>query len=86
MLEKVNLTARKDSKFSTYSLRMKQRLAIASTLLGDQDILVFDEPTNGLDPAGIAEIRELIRELNRQGSTIIMANPSWMKLKKYVPM
>ena len=53
---------------------MKQRLAIASTLLGNPDILVFDEPTNGLDPAGIAEIRELIKELNRQGKTIIMAS------------
>jgi ABC-2 type transport system ATP-binding protein len=74
VLEKVNLTQRKNSKFSTYSLGMKQRLAIASTLLGDPDILVFDEPTNGLDPAGIAEIRELIRQLNTQGKTIIMAS------------
>jgi ABC-type multidrug transport system ATPase subunit len=74
VLEKVNLTQRKNSKFSTYSLGMKQRLAIASTLLGNPDILVFDEPTNGLDPAGIAEIRDLIRELNRQGKTIIMAS------------
>ena len=74
VLERVNLTHRKDSKFSTYSLGMKQRLAIASTLLGDPDILVFDEPTNGLDPAGIAEIRELMKELNRQGKTIIMAS------------
>ncbi|HET9431096.1 MAG TPA: ABC transporter ATP-binding protein [Chitinophagaceae bacterium] len=74
VLEKVNLTQRKNSRFNTYSLGMKQRLAIASTLLGDPDILVFDEPTNGLDPAGIAEIRELIRELNRQGKTIIMAS------------
>ena len=74
VLEKVNLTQRKDSKFSTYSLGMKQRLAIASTLLGDPDILVFDEPTNGLDPAGIAEIRALIKQLNRQGKTIIMAS------------
>ena len=74
VLEIVNLTQRKRSKFSTYSLGMKQRLAIASTLLGDPDILVFDEPTNGLDPAGIAEIRELMKELSRQGKTIIMAS------------
>lgn len=74
VLDIVNLTQRKNSKFSTYSLGMKQRLAIASTLLGDPEIMVFDEPTNGLDPAGIAEIRELIRQLNRQGKTIIMAS------------
>lgn len=74
VLQMVNLYQRKSSKFNTYSLGMKQRLAIASALLGDPDILVFDEPTNGLDPAGIAEIRELIIELNRQGKTIIMAS------------
>ncbi len=74
VLHLVNLHQRKDSRFSTYSLGMKQRLAIASALLGDPDILVFDEPTNGLDPAGIAEIRELIKELNRKGKTIIMAS------------
>lgn len=74
VLEKVNLAQRKHSKFSTYSLGMKQRLAIASTLLGDPNIMVFDEPTNGLDPAGIAEIRQLIRDLNKQGKTIIMAS------------
>lgn len=74
VLEKVNLIERKDSKFSTYSLGMKQRLAIAAALLGSPKVLVFDEPTNGLDPAGIAEIRDLIRQLNKEGHTIIMAS------------
>jgi ABC-type multidrug transport system ATPase subunit len=74
VLEIVNLTERKDSRFSTYSLGMKQRLAIASCLLGNPDVLIFDEPTNGLDPVGIAEIRELIKQLRQQGKTIIMAS------------
>ncbi|MCP9751768.1 ABC transporter ATP-binding protein [Ferruginibacter sp. HRS2-29] len=74
VLQLVNLFQRKDSKFNTFSLGMKQRLAIASTLLGDPDVLVFDEPTNGLDPAGIAEIRELIKDLHQKGKTIIMAS------------
>lgn len=74
VLELVNLTQRKDSPFSSYSLGMKQRLAIAAALLGDPEVLVFDEPTNGLDPVGIAEIRSLIKELSHQGKTIIMAS------------
>lgn len=74
VLEKVNLHQRKTSKFSTYSLGMKQRLAIASTLLGNPNVLIFDEPTNGLDPVGIAEIRELIKTLAKEGKTIIMAS------------
>ncbi len=74
VLEIVNLTQRKDSRFSTYSLGMKQRLAIASCLLGDPEVLVFDEPTNGLDPVGIAEIRALIKKLHQEGKTIIMAS------------
>jgi ABC-type multidrug transport system ATPase subunit len=74
VLELVKLTERKHSKFSTYSLGMKQRLAIASCLLGDPQVLVFDEPTNGLDPVGIAETREVIRQLARNGKTIVLAS------------
>lgn len=74
VLEVVDLSKRKHSKFSTYSLGMKQRLAIASCLLGDPGVLIFDEPTNGLDPVGIAEIRQLMKDLYRQGKTIIMAS------------
>lgn len=74
VLKMVNLTSRKDSKFSTYSLGMKQRLAIASALLGNPKVLIFDEPTNGLDPVGIAEIRQLMKTLHSKGKTIIMAS------------
>lgn len=74
VLTRVNLWQRKDSKFSTYSLGMKQRLAVASCLLGNPKVLVFDEPTNGLDPVGIAETRELIKSLAKEGTTIILAS------------
>jgi ABC-2 type transport system ATP-binding protein len=73
-LEIVNLIQRKKSKFSTYSLGMKQRLAIGAALLGNPSVLVLDEPTNGLDPVGIAEIRQLIKDLSNRGVTIIMAS------------
>ncbi|MEO6289285.1 MAG: ATP-binding cassette domain-containing protein, partial [Ginsengibacter sp.] len=73
-LEKVQLTQRRHSKFSTYSLGMKQRLALASALMGSPSVLVLDEPTNGLDPVGIAETRELIRALAKEGKTIILAS------------
>jgi len=74
VLRKVKLYERRNSRFSSYSLGMKQRLAIAAALLGDPQILVLDEPTNGLDPVGIMEIRELIIELSKKGHTIIMAS------------
>lgn len=74
VLKTVNLYERRNSSFSTYSLGMKQRLAIGAALLGNPDVLVFDEPTNGLDPVGIAEIRTLIKDLSSKGKTIIMAS------------
>lgn len=74
VLQKVNLHERKNSRFTTYSLGMKQRLAIAAALLGSPSVLVLDEPTNGLDPVGIAEIRDLIKNLAKDGHTIIMAS------------
>jgi len=82
VLKLVNLYERKESKFQTYSLGMKQRLAIAACLLGDPSVLVFDEPTNGLDPAGIAEIRQLITELARAGKTIILASHLLAEVEK----
>lgn len=74
VLELVELTERKDDKYKTYSLGMKQRLAIASALLNDPTVLILDEPTNGLDPMGIAEIREIIRKIATSGKTIILAS------------
>jgi len=74
VLDIVELTARKDDPYKTYSLGMKQRLAIASALLNDPTVLILDEPTNGLDPMGIAEIRELIKKIAQGGKTIILAS------------
>ncbi len=73
-LKRVGLFERRNDSFRTYSLGMKQRLAIASALLSDPDVLILDEPTNGLDPQGISEIRELILSIAKSGKTIILAS------------
>lgn len=74
VLEYVDLADRGKRSFKTYSLGMKQRLAVASAILTDPEVLVLDEPTNGLDPEGIAEMRELILNIAGQGKTIILAS------------
>ncbi len=73
-LKLVNLFERKNSKFRTFSLGMKQRLAIASALLNNPEILILDEPTNGLDPQGIHEIRRIIKDITKKGTTILLAS------------
>ncbi len=74
LLSLVDLVHRRASPFHTYSLGMKQRLAIAAAMVGDPDVLIFDEPTNGLDPQGIAEVRNTIKKIAQQGKTILMAS------------
>jgi len=74
LLDLVGLSSRAHSKFSTYSQGMKQRLSIAYAMLGDPDLLFLDEPTNGLDPAGMAEVRELIRHLSTEGRTVLLSS------------
>jgi len=74
LLEKVGLTERKHSKFKTYSMGMKQKLAIAASLVGDPEVLILDEPTNGLDPRSIVEIRDLIIDIAAQGITVLLAS------------
>ena len=73
-LKVVNLWDRRHSKFQTFSLGMKQRLAIASALLNDPEILILDEPTNGLDPQGIHQIRQIIKDIAAGGTTILLAS------------
>ncbi len=74
ILKQVGLYERRNSKFKTFSLGMKQRLAIGASLLGNPEVLVFDEPTNGLDPEGIADVRALIKQLASEDKTIILAS------------
>ncbi|MCA9833149.1 MAG: ABC transporter ATP-binding protein [Thermomicrobiales bacterium] len=74
LLKLVNLHERKQDKYKSYSLGMKQRLGIASTLLTDPALVILDEPTNGLDPAGQREIREIIPQLAREGHGVLLAS------------
>jgi ABC-type multidrug transport system ATPase subunit len=74
LLDLVDLGKRADSKYATYSLGMKQRLGIACALLGDPELVFLDEPTNGLDPAGVVEVRELIRDLGTEGRTVVLSS------------
>lgn len=74
VLEETSLGERGKDKYRSYSLGMKQRLAIAATLLKEPDLLIFDEPTNGLDPAGIREIRNTMRSLGEQGKTVLVSS------------
>src|SRR6476469_3736226 len=73
-VDRVSLTGRDKDRYKSYSLGMKQRLAIAATLLKDPELLILDEPTNGLDPAGIREIRDMIRELGASGVTVLISS------------
>ena len=74
LLHKVGLADRADSRFRTYSLGLKQRLGLAYALLGDPELLFLDEPTNGMDPAGMAEVRDLIRSLGTGGRTVLLSS------------
>jgi ABC-2 type transport system ATP-binding protein len=74
VLEAAHLRERADDRYAGYSLGMKQRLAIAATLLKDPELLIFDEPTNGLDPAGIREIRDTMRSLADRGKTVLVSS------------
>ncbi len=82
VLETAQLAERKRSRFSTLSLGMKQRLGIAAALLGDPSVLVLDEPTNGLDPEGIAEVREIVLQQVQEGKTLILASQILSEVEK----
>ncbi|HEX4888468.1 MAG TPA: ATP-binding cassette domain-containing protein [Luteibaculaceae bacterium] len=82
LLKKVDLYNDRKKKFKAYSYGMKQRLAIASALLGNPEVLILDEPTNGLDPIGIIEVRKLIQQLAADGKTVIVASHLLSEMEK----
>lgn len=82
VLERVGLTEEQDNKVKTFSLGMKQRLSVASALLSDPELMLFDEPTNGLDPQGIADFRNLILELSAAGKTVLVASHLLSEMEK----
>ena len=82
VLDAAKLIDRKRSRFSSMSLGMKQRLGIAAALLGDPKVLVLDEPTNGLDPEGIAEVRDMVLEQVKSGKTLILASHILSEVEK----
>ena len=82
VLAEVGLTSRARDRFGTYSLGMKQRLALAGSLLTDPELLIFDEPTNGLDPAGIREIRAIMRNLSDAGKTVLVSSHILTEVEK----
>ena len=78
----VDLGDKGEAKYKTFSYGMKQRLAIAATLIGNPEVLILDEPTNGLDPQGIADIRDLISKIAKEGTTIILASHMLSEIEK----
>lgn len=82
ILERVNLAERAKDRFGSYSLGMKQRLAIAGAMVNDPEVMVLDEPTNGLDPEGIAEVRALIKDIAQSGITVILASHILAEVEK----
>jgi ABC-2 type transport system ATP-binding protein len=84
VLDRVGLTAAADARVKTYSLGMKQRLALATALLGSPELLILDEPTNGLDPAGVRELRDTVRQHAAAGGTVLVSSHQLAEISQVV--